>query len=179
MGVYQTLTLLLMPCYARRQDPSMTVLCEALPSADCDRCRYVQPTVGWDLDSCGRVRGSIKGAKGDSNSIERPIVLIRWTTGSYQRLSHQPKSTHGLVHGLQHVCSRELPYQASVWKDVFNPVETWYLWKRGFVWWGRGWGRVGWVEEGVQEHPLRGTREGEVGNELLEWGPGSVATFGI
>ena len=43
---HQTLTLLLMPCCAFRQQPSMDVLCETIPAADWDRCRYLHPTMG-------------------------------------------------------------------------------------------------------------------------------------
>ena len=42
----------------------------------------------------------------------------------WRRLSHQPKSIHGLVHGPHYICSRGLPYLASVEGEAI--VNAWY-----------------------------------------------------
>lgn len=83
-----------------------------------------------------------------------------------QRLSHEPKSKHGLVHGLLHLCSRGLLCLASVWKDVHNPVKSWCPRKEGClrgneVWVG-GLGRE-WVCGFVGEHSQRQRKE------AMEW----------
>jgi hypothetical protein len=44
---HQTLTLLEMLCCGCIQKSSMAVFWEALPAADWDRCRYLQPTIDW------------------------------------------------------------------------------------------------------------------------------------
>ena len=66
------LTLLLMPCCACRQEPSMAVLWEALPAADWDRCRYLQKPLHWGWGPHRRVEERIVGPKGDGNPIGKP-----------------------------------------------------------------------------------------------------------
>jgi hypothetical protein len=83
--------------------------------------------------------------------LNRDGKPIGWPTGSSilgnsQRLSHQPKSTHGLVQGSRNICSKRLPCQTSVGDDVPNPEETWCPKE---------------VKEGRGEHPLRGMGMGD------------------
>jgi hypothetical protein len=98
MGDHQALTLSLMPCCAYIQEPSMAFLWETLPRADWDRCRYLQ-IYSQVLDlriPMARVRGRTEGAEGDGNSIGRPTVSTNSNPWELQRLSHQPRSKHGL-----------------------------------------------------------------------------------
>ena len=77
MGRQQTLTRLLIPCCAYRQEPSMVLLWEGLPVADWDRCSYLTAnywTKVWDPS--GRVRGRIEGTEGNGNAIGILTILI-------------------------------------------------------------------------------------------------------
>jgi hypothetical protein len=55
-------------------------------------------------DSYGRIWGRFERTEGNCNPIGCATMSTR-TPGSYQRLSHQPKSLHGLVLGSWHICS--------------------------------------------------------------------------
>jgi hypothetical protein len=57
----------------------------------------------------GRARGRTEGAEGVCNPIGRTTISTNQTPQSSQRLSHQPKTIHRLVHGPLHICSRGLP----------------------------------------------------------------------
>jgi len=50
----------------------------------------------------GRARGRTKGVEGDCNLIGRTMSTNQ-TIQSSQRLNHQPKSTHGGIHGSSYV----------------------------------------------------------------------------
>jgi len=65
-----------------------------------------------------------EGAEGDCNPIERTATSINRTPQSFQGLNHQPKGIHGLVHDSCSMCSRELPYLASVEGEALGPVEA-------------------------------------------------------
>jgi hypothetical protein len=55
----------LMLWYACRQGASIGVLWEALPAADWDRCRYLQPSIGLRLGtSVEELREGLKELKG-------------------------------------------------------------------------------------------------------------------
>jgi hypothetical protein len=84
-----------------------------------------------------------------------------------------------------HIWDGDLLQQASVGKDVPNPIELDSLGK-----WDLGVGRMswhwvgGWVGKGVGmwwggEQPLRGKGVGEWCEELLEWRLGRGTTFGM
>ena len=118
-----------MLCCACKQEPCMAVLCEALPAADWDRCIYLQPTIGlrsgipmeeWEEELKG-----LKGLNRMTTPQEDQQCQLTQTLGSSQRLSHQPKSIHRLVHGPWCIWGRGLPCLASVGENVSNSVETW------------------------------------------------------
>jgi hypothetical protein len=87
----------------------------------------------------------LKELKGMATPEEEQQCHLTWTPGSSQRLSHQPKNIHGLVHGAQHLCNRGVPCLASVGEDVLNHVDTDASGKR----------------DAWQRHHLRGKGEGE------------------
>lgn len=94
MGDHQTLTLLLMLCYACRQEPSMAVLWEALPEADWERCRYPQPTIGLGLGIPMEELGErLKELKGIAIPQEDQQGQLTWTPGT----KPPTKSMHWLV----------------------------------------------------------------------------------
>lgn len=68
---HQTLTRLLMPCCACRQETIMAVSCESIPTADWDT--YSQ-SLDWDTDHCQRVRERNEGDEGYGNPIGRKTV---------------------------------------------------------------------------------------------------------
>ena len=96
-------------------------LYQHLTEADADT--YSQP-----LDDLrnhnGRVRGRTKAAEGDCSPIERTTITTHWTPQSSHGLSHQLTSIQGQVHGPRYICSRGLPYLASVGDDVLGSVEA-------------------------------------------------------
>jgi hypothetical protein len=110
----------------------------------------------WGHYPHGSVKGRNEGAEGEGNSIGRPPVSTQTprNPGSSQRLSHQPKSIHGLVCGTRHICSTGLHCLASVWEDALNPLETSCPRKWGCLGCGLGWD---------------GDGEGQRG-ELMWWG---------
>ena len=119
-------TLLLTPRSTCSQEPGMTGPWEVLPSSDQYRVRYSKPTIGADLrNHNGRARGRTGGAEGDCNPVGRTISA-NWTTQSFQRLNHQPKSIHGVSHGSTYICSRGRPYLTSIRGKALGPaVEAW------------------------------------------------------
>jgi hypothetical protein len=68
--------------------------------------------------------GRGEGSEEDYNLIGRTTISTNQTPQSSQGLSHQPKSTHGLVHDSHYLCSRGQPHLASVGGEVFGPVEA-------------------------------------------------------
>jgi hypothetical protein len=66
----------------------------------------------------------------DCNPIGRTTVSTYQTppphthTQSSQGLKHQPKSTHGGTHVSSCICSRRLPYLASIGEKPLGPVEA-------------------------------------------------------
>jgi hypothetical protein len=75
-------------------------------------------------DPSGRVRGKTEGTKVDCNPMERTTILTNQTPQSSQGLNHQPKSIHGWVHGFSYICSRGLPYLASMGWEALGPVKA-------------------------------------------------------
>jgi hypothetical protein len=58
------------------------------------------------------------------NSIGRTTISTKQNLQSSQGLNHQPKSTHGRTHGYSWICSRGLPYLASMGGFALGPVKT-------------------------------------------------------
>ena len=54
-------------------------------------------------DPYRRARGRIEVDEGDDNPIGRPTLLTNPDPRTFQRLSHQPKSMHGLCQGPLHI----------------------------------------------------------------------------
>jgi hypothetical protein len=75
-------------------------------------------------DFNGRVKRRTEGAEGDCNSIGRTTLSTNWTPQSSQELNYQPSGIHGWLHGSHYICSRELPYLASVVEEALDPVEA-------------------------------------------------------
>jgi hypothetical protein len=71
-------------------------------------------------DLNGRVRERTEGAERICNPIGRTTILTNWTPQSSQGLNHQPKSTHGGTHGSSYICSRGLPYLASMREEALH-----------------------------------------------------------
>jgi hypothetical protein len=69
-------------------------------------------------DLNGRVRKKTEGAEGDCNPIGRTIISANLTPQSSQRLKHQPKSIRESVHGSFYICSRGMPYLASMGEEM-------------------------------------------------------------
>jgi hypothetical protein len=84
-------------------------------------------------------------------------------TAPRQGLNHQPKSAHGETHGSSCICSRVLPYLASMGWEAFGPVEA----QCPSI--GECQGSEAGVGEWVVEHPHRSMREG-VQRGILEGG---------
>jgi hypothetical protein len=72
----------------------------------------------------GQIRGRIEGDEGGSNPIGRITVSTNSDPSELLRLSHQPKSIHGLAHGPRHICIKGMPCLASVEKDILNLTES-------------------------------------------------------
>jgi hypothetical protein len=75
-------------------------------------------------DPKGRIRKRTGGARGYCNPIRRTNINQPDPYQSSQRLNHQPKITHGLVHGSSYKCSRGLTFLASMGRDALDPVEA-------------------------------------------------------
>jgi hypothetical protein len=112
--------------WAYRQAPSMAALQEAQQAADWDRCRYLHPTTvlksGTFVLELGK---SWKKLRRRTTPQEDQQSQLTWTSGSSQRLSHQPGSIHGLVRGPWHICSKGLPYLASVEENMPSSGDIW------------------------------------------------------
>ena len=89
MGKHQSLTLLMILCYADRQETSMAVLWEAPKSI---WLRQMQSTTAKQWTLIGYtyiIRGRNAGPKGDKNSTVRPTESTNLDLWVSQRLSHQ------------------------------------------------------------------------------------------
>lgn len=67
--------------------------------------------------------GRIERTERIGNIIERPAIST-CTPGSYQRLSHQLKSIHGLFRGHRHLCTRMFSYLALVGERALKSAEA-------------------------------------------------------
>ena len=74
-------------------------------------------------DPNGRVRGG-RRVEGDYNPIGRTTIATNRTPQSSQGLNHQPKTIHRWDYDSLYLCSRGLPYLASVGGDVFGSLEV-------------------------------------------------------
>jgi len=73
MGKHQSLTPLMILCYAYRQEPSITVLWEAPPNSLLKQLQIPTAKYWMELrDSHGRVRGRIEGREMDRISTGKP-----------------------------------------------------------------------------------------------------------
>jgi len=78
-------------------------------------------------DPYGRVRGKTEGAEGVGKPIGRPTNLVSTNLDLWELAetkSPTKKTIHRLICCSMHICSRELPFLASVGKDVPNPLEN-------------------------------------------------------
>ena len=66
----------------------------------------------------------LKALKQMATPQEYQWCQLTSTPGSSQGLSHKPKSILRLVWGSWHICSKGLPYLASVGEDAPNPAGT-------------------------------------------------------
>jgi hypothetical protein len=64
-----------------------------------------------------------KGLKGDEGVCNPEGITTISTNQSSQGLNHQPRSTHGGIHGFSHICIRGWPCQASIEMD-FGPMKA-------------------------------------------------------
>ena len=71
----------------------------------------------------GGVKGRTEVAEGVCNPIGRTISINQSLQNSHG-LNHQPKNTHGGTHGSSYICSRGLPYLASMGGEHLGPVES-------------------------------------------------------
>jgi hypothetical protein len=80
-------------------------------------------------DPSGGVRGRTEVAERVCNPIGRTPMSTNQTPStptpqSSLKLSHQPRGTHGGIHGSSHICSRKWPWQASLGGEALIPVKT-------------------------------------------------------
>jgi hypothetical protein len=94
-------------------------------------------------DHNGGVRGRTEGAEGLWSPIGRTTISTNQIPQSSQEL-HQPKSTHGGIHGSSCLCSRGWPSLASMEREVLGPEKAWCPSIEECQ--GK-WGRSGWVSE--------------------------------
>jgi hypothetical protein len=91
---HQTLTLLMIPTRACRQEPGWL-----FSERVCQQLKQMQifPTNHWTEpgDPNGRVRGRTEGAERDCSSIGRIMISTNQTLQSSQGLNYHPKSIHG------------------------------------------------------------------------------------
>jgi hypothetical protein len=117
-SMYQSLTLLMILCYACRQEPSMAVFWKAPP---CTWLRWMQrPRAKHQVklgDLYGRVGRKIEVPKGDRLSTGRPTESTG-PLGASQRLNHQPQRIHALDLAPPHTCSRCAAW--SPWRSPNN-----------------------------------------------------------
>jgi hypothetical protein len=101
----------------------------------------------------GGVRERTEGAEEVCNPIGRKTTSTNQTPQSSQGLNHQPKSTHGGIHGFSHICSRGWPCLASVGGEALSARVVRWEWVSGLEstlteagagrkGWGRGGSRV-------------------------------------
>lgn len=168
MNGHQTFILLLMPCCACRHKPSMAVPWEALPAADWNIWRYLQPTSKMSSGiSVDELNKGLMELKGIVIPQEEQQYQINRTPQSSQSLSHQQSIIHGLIHGPWYIHCRELPCLTSVGEEQPNPVET-YCTREELCW--QGWG----VGQGLPSPKQRKGYNAELGNGEL----GREPTFG-
>jgi hypothetical protein len=74
-------------------------------------------------DPNGGVRERIEGAERVCNPIGRTTILTNQIHQSPQGLNHQPKNTHGRIHGSSCIRSRGWPYLASVRGEALGSVK--------------------------------------------------------
>lgn len=121
--------------------PGKSVLWKALPAV---RQLQILTANHWTEtgDPNGRVRGMAKGALGDCKPTGRTTVSINSTPQSSQGLNYQSKCIYGLVHSFCCICSRGLPYLASMGGEVLGHIETWCPGQGGMLerWGGSRWG---------------------------------------
>jgi hypothetical protein len=95
MGKHQSLSLIMIPCYACRQE-SKRLSSEMLHLAtNSEECRNPQPKQWMELgDSYGKIGGETVGPKWDRISMGRPTEPSNLDPGGSQGLNHQPKRPH-------------------------------------------------------------------------------------
>ena len=93
--------------YVCRQEPSITVLCEAPPRNKWKEMQRLTPKPYMELrQSYGRAEGRIKGFEEDRDSTRRQKELTNLKFGGSKRWNHQP-SKHGWMDlGPLNICSR-------------------------------------------------------------------------
>ena len=103
-GKHQSLTLLMILCYACNQESSITVLWET--RVNWNKCRDSQPHIGqnsWTLT--GELGEHVRNPNWIGVPTGRPTKSTSWNLGGPQRLNYQPKSIYKLKLGQLHLCS--------------------------------------------------------------------------
>ena len=72
----------------------------------------------------GGVREGTEGVEEVCNPIGRTTISTNQTFQSSQGLNHQPKSTHGGIHGSSCICSRGWPCWTSVGGEALGSVKA-------------------------------------------------------
>jgi hypothetical protein len=75
-------------------------------------------------DTKGGVREETEGSEWDYNPIGKTTFSTNQTPQSSRRLKHQSKNTHGGTYGFSRICSRGLPYLASMGGETLGLVEV-------------------------------------------------------
>ena len=97
MDKNQSLTRLMILCYACRQKISISVLWEAPPADNGIRYREPQPNIRWSSGDLSEESGEgLWDPKRTGTPQEDQQYQLVWILEGFQRLNHQPKSEHGL-----------------------------------------------------------------------------------
>jgi hypothetical protein len=113
-----------------RQEPSMAVLWEDLPVADSDMCRYVQPTT--DLRSVREPYLRARERHEESKGMVTPYEAQQCQLTLTQRLNHQPKSIHVLLHISWHIVAEDCVVWLQ-WERICLICRSWMSQVRG-IW---------------------------------------------
>jgi hypothetical protein len=81
--------------------------------------------IGLSMESpMEELEKGLKEQKGFATYKKISTISTNQTLQSSQELNHQPKSTHGGIHGSSHICNRGRSYQASMGEEAFGPVKA-------------------------------------------------------
>jgi len=91
IGKNQSLTLLMILCYACKQDPSILSF-ERLTETDRDPQSNIRWSLGTLVDELGE---RLRDLEGIGTPHEDQQIQLIWVLGVSQRMNHQSKSIHG------------------------------------------------------------------------------------